>query len=479
MSEKTFAAFFSYVHDDDAHDNGRITKLRQMLEEEVRALSGEDFEIFQDYEDIHWGQKWEERLNGALDGSTFLISVVTPRYIRREFCRKEILRFLEREKQLKRNDLVLSIYYIDTDLSSDDVVTSSLSSRQYYDWRDLRHEPYTNPEVSKRIEKMAREIITSIKRSNVLPRTKDFELIRKREPSKLPGVQSTEATLSAETRQPAKRTEPPVLIVDPMPRHGDYTTITKAIEAAEPGTRILIHPGLYKENLKLEKPLELIGDGERDEIVIEARESHVIMFNTEFGRISNLTLRQTSRRQFYGVSISQGRLELEDCDITSQSIACIAIYDSADPRLRRNRIHDGQMGGVYVYQNGRGTLENNEIFGNATSGIAITEGGDPTLRHNFIHTGRGSGVYVYENGKGTLEDNNISNNAGAGLEIRTGSYPTLRRNTITKNNYEGIWVSENAGGIFEENDLRGNIRGAWDIDESCKPNIKAKNNTVK
>src|SRR5215207_2254672 len=106
MAEKTFAAFFSYVHDDDKHDNGRITKLRQMLEEEVRALSGEDFVIFQDYEDIHWGQKWEERLNGALDGSTFLISVVTPRYLRREFCRKEVLRFSEREKQLNRNDLL-------------------------------------------------------------------------------------------------------------------------------------------------------------------------------------------------------------------------------------------------------------------------------------------------------------------------------------------------------------------------------------
>lgn len=54
---------------------------------------------------------------------------------------------------------------------------------------------------------------------------------------------------------------------------------------------------------------------------------------------------------------------MEGCGITSQSLTCVAIHDGADPRLRRNRIHDGKQSGVYVNEHGRGTLEDNEIMG--------------------------------------------------------------------------------------------------------------------
>ena len=170
-----------------------------------------------------------------------------------------------------------------------------------------------------------------------------------------------------------------------MPRRGDFTTITDAIQAAEPGTRILIRPGLYKEALVLDKALELIGDGERDDVIVEIINNFVIIFKTEFGRVSNLTLRQTGGGKFYAVDISQGRLELEDCDITSQANACVGIHSNADPRLRRNRIYNGQTAGVFVYDNGKGTLEDNDIWGHILSGVEITEGSDPTLRKNKIY----------------------------------------------------------------------------------------------
>jgi F-box protein 11 len=262
-----------------------------------------------------------------------------------------------------------------------------------------------------------------------------------------------------------------------MPRRGDFTTISESIQSAEPGTRILIRPGLYKEALVLDKALELIGDGERDEIVVETTDSDVLLFKTEFGRVSNLTLRQAGGGEFFAVDISQGRLELEDCDITSQSLACVAIYDDADPRLRRNRIHDGKQGGVFIYENGKGTLEDNDIWGNAFANVTIGEGGNPILRRNRIHDGKQVGVLVYDNGKGTLEDNEIWGNiSNSGVVIRTGGTLTLRRNTITKHKYNAIWIYNNGGGIFENNDLRGNKRGPFKIDNSSKENVTMSGN---
>ena len=56
----------------------------------------------------------------------------------------------------------------------------------------------------------------------------------------------------------------------------------------------------------------------------------------------------------------------------------------SNPTLRRNRIHEGENGGVFVQENGQGTLEDNDIFSNAPAGVAFRRGGNPTLRRNRI-----------------------------------------------------------------------------------------------
>ena len=132
-----------------------------------------------------------------------------------------------------------------------------------------------------------------------------------------------------------------------------------------------------------------------------------------------------------GVDITQGRLELEGCDISSRKLAAVAIRNGADPRLRSNKIHSGETTGVSVHDDGLGTLEDNDITANGFCGVKIhTSTSNPTMRRNQIHDNQHNGVYVYDNGLGTLEDNDITANAVCGVEIRTGGNPTLRRNQI-------------------------------------------------
>ena len=160
-----------------------------------------------------------------------------------------------------------------------------------------------------------------------------------------------------------------------------------AIEAATPGDRILVRPGLYDEALVVDKPLEILGDGPVSDIEIQARAANVLKFQASIGRVANLTLRQAEGNgDWYGVDISQGRLDLEGCDISSQSNACVAIRNGADPQLRRNKIHDGKHCGVYVLECGLGTLEDNDITGNILSGVQIETRGNPALRRNRFTT---------------------------------------------------------------------------------------------
>jgi F-box protein 11 len=481
MRKRQPVAFMSYVRFDDEHENGRLTEFRERLSAEVKMQTGEEFPIFQDRNDIKWGQNWKERLEETIDEVTFLIPIITPTFFKSKYCYEELERFIEREKELDRNDLILPVYYVSSKLLDDeekrasDKLATLLASRQFMDWRDLRFEPFTLPEVGKRMAKLALQICDALERVQEKKMEKPQDRKRKLSGALEQEISEPAREMSEATSKSIARTEPPTRVVDQMYR-GDHTTITEAIKVAKPGDRILIRPGLYKEGLVVDKPVEIIGDGDMSEVIIEATGKDVLIFNTTMGRVSNLTMRQIGGGNYFGVDIAQGRLELEGCDITSESLPCVGIHGGADPRLRRNRIHDGKEGGVSVYENGQGTLEDNDIFGNALAGISIGEEGNPTLRRNRIHDGESSGVLVYENGQGTLEDNDIFGNAYAGVEIREGGNPTLHRNRINKNNYQAVWIYNGGGGIIEDNDLRNNAKGAWDISEDSKPLVKRARN---
>ncbi|HEY6695979.1 MAG TPA: toll/interleukin-1 receptor domain-containing protein [Solirubrobacteraceae bacterium] len=131
------AAFFSYAHADDEHD-GALTRLHAALEQEIGLQLGADFTLFIDRDDIVWGESWRARIDESLDSATLLIPVITRRFFASEECRRELTRFLERERALGRGSLICPIYYVDAapvHAPGGDDLAEALASRQYDDWR--------------------------------------------------------------------------------------------------------------------------------------------------------------------------------------------------------------------------------------------------------------------------------------------------------------------------------------------------------
>jgi parallel beta-helix repeat protein len=404
---------------------------------------------------------------------TLLLVIITPGFFRSPACRAEVTRFLEREQEQGRQDLILPVYYISAREMDDPVVRAGdelagvLASRQYADWRDLRFEAFTSPPVRKAIAQLAermRDAFWQPRTAVAAPAGGSGEG---------PAVSSPGGAEQSETAvRVTVKTEPPTHVVDAFER-GDFATVGAAVKAARPGDRILVRPGLYQEGVIVDKPLEILGDGPAADIEIQAHSANVVLFKASIGRIANLTLRQAGGEGvWYGVDITQGRLDLEGCDISSQSSACVGVHDGADPRLRRNQIHDGKQSGVLVYEDGRGTLEDNDITGNTLAGVEIKTGGDPTLRRNQIHDNRQNGVLIQEQGRGTLEDNDITGNTYSGVEIKTGADPTLRRNQIHDNKQGGVYVHDDGRGTLEDNDITGNGEAGVTIGTGADPTVR-------
>jgi parallel beta-helix repeat protein len=463
------AAFMSYARFNDVHDDGQLSTFRERLAAEVRAQTGREFVIFQDRADIAWGQNWQQRVDGALDVVTLLLVIVTPGFFGSAACRAEVARFLERERKLGRSDLMLPVYYIsaremdDPTLRESDELARVLASRQFADWREMRFEPFTSPAIRKAIAQLASRMRDTFWHPEPVP-ARPAERREQREAA------TAETNRIAAGGQVSAKSEQSTHIVDAW-HHGDFTTVGQAIKAAKPGDRILVRPGLYEEAVVLSKPLEILGDGPVSEIVILARGANTFLFQTSVGRVANLTLRQADGQgAWFAVVIAQGRLDLEGCDIASLGSRCVDIRDGADPRLRRNRIHDGKENGVCIRNNALGTLEDNEISGNGNTGVTIMSGANPTLRRNQIHDNP-VGVFVSNNGLGTLENNDITSNAREGVVILSGSNTTVRHNRINRNGYAGVRVTDDARGRVEDNDLSGNNGGALVIAEGSKNKV--------
>lgn len=163
MQNRDPLAFLSYVRDDDAHDLGRISDLRARLEGEVRMQTGRHFPIFQDRNDINWGEQWRARIKGAIDSISFLIPIMTPSYFRSHMCREEFETFLLRERALGLPRLILPIYYVSADEMDDatkhpDEMATVLRERNWSDWRELRFPPLDTPIIREQIATLAKII---------------------------------------------------------------------------------------------------------------------------------------------------------------------------------------------------------------------------------------------------------------------------------------------------------------------------------
>jgi V8-like Glu-specific endopeptidase len=171
----------SFTKFDDEYSNGQLAQLRRQLSTAMRALTGEEFLIFQPHQDIQWGQRPQDRIRAALAQVYLFIPVITPSYFNDERCREELALFLQRERSLGRDDLILPIRYLPTpklENPGDDPLAQALATREPVDWTNPRLAGHNAPEVQTAIEQievqtaieqMATHVIAALNRATAPP----------------------------------------------------------------------------------------------------------------------------------------------------------------------------------------------------------------------------------------------------------------------------------------------------------------------
>jgi F-box protein 11 len=509
--------FLSYVREDNRNDACRITKwFHAELERKVALFRGaRDIEFFLDTEDIKWGQNWRKRIEESVHEVKVFMPIITAGYFRRDWCLQELKWFLEHEQQIGRDDLILPIYFIeseDFEHRQDDPLLVALADHQLVDLREMRDK--MRNKAGKReqlIEQLARRLLETLKR---LEEGDETPVVVEVEPP--PSAAGTNGKAVATGKVAADESKPEVEQVEPerepagapatvvVGADGDYDTLAEAIADAADGSELVLRPGLHEGGVTIEKTLHLRGEG-KQEAVVQAAEKTAITFAGPTGGLTNLVIRQTAAGEAAAVEIRAGRTVVEDCELESAGGSCLVVSGAADPQVRRclvrgggngieivddaqgryedNEVTDAPMPGIAAASNGSPTVssnrvhgcsdagillaggsprvEANEIFENAGSGI-VAESCAPVVRRNRIRDGQDAGIVVTEGAQGFFEENEISGHEAVGIGVDNAAEPIVRRNRIWDGRDTGIYVHDDGRGTFEENELQGNARGgAW------------------
>ena len=260
--------------------------------------------------------------------------------------------------------------------------------------------------------------------------------------------------------------------------------IQEAIDGAGEGDTVYVHAGTYTENVVVNKPLTLIGDG-ADVVTVKAWSSEDDVFKVTAGwvNISGFTATGANRRGYRGAGFS---LEggSEHCNISENKCSGnqIGITLKSSNNTLTNNIASGNRWGIKVSSSN--TLTNN-IANSNEYGIYLNWSTSNTLANNTANSNRECGIYIKDSDNNTLLGNTTNTNEYCGIYLHSWSYndPTAKYNTLTGNiangnEYYGIRLSASSNNTLVNNTANSNEYGIKISYRSSVNNLIYHNNFV-
>ncbi|MDF1661228.1 MAG: protein kinase, partial [Planctomycetota bacterium] len=270
---------------------------------------------------------------------------------------------------------------------------------------------------------------------------------------------------------------------------GDFLTLSKAVEFAPVGSMLFVDGGVYKENLTIDRDIDIICDTKQAAVLIGKRRSPLIVKN---GKILlkgfKVHYQSTSKKERPALLVETGKLTLVNCEVRSDTGAA-AIVNGGDHvfekcgfvnslcglvardvklSLRgcwfRNNLQDGvvvsggrsdlyffkcqfnenRMGG-FVSKGGTASFESCEFYSNRKHGVEVH--GVSTLRMTGCKLSKNKTGMASWNSTIMMAKSEIDECRQSGISLLSKSTFVCKDVGVRKNGHSGISVSE--GSIAE------------------------------
>jgi parallel beta-helix repeat protein len=231
----------------------------------------------------------------------------------------------------------------------------------------------------------------------------------------------------------------------------DYPTIQEAIDYASSGDKIIIKPGVYRECIKIDKPLKIIGSGNSLTIIEGTGLSHTVEIPQGVVNVTlqGFTISTTTPSPWAGIYIRGLYNNIIGNVILNHKFG-IKIYDSHGNVLRNNSMRANRFN-LYVWGIPLFHFINDIDPSNLVNGKPVYY---LINKHNLTVPSDAGYVAIINSTNVVVKDLNLTNNLSAVLLVHTNY--TLIRNIKGAWNERGIYLISSHNNEIINNHLFGN-----------------------
>ncbi len=240
---------------------------------------------------------------------------------------------------------------------------------------------------------------------------------------------------------------------------GNYTSIQEAVNIAQDNSIIYIYPGLYEEDVFIDKPLSLIGLKIDDEkpIIIGSSDS-TINITSNGCLLQNLVI---SNENNNSVTLYHSNKTIIEYIVFINSSTHLKMINSHSNTIRNNEFKN-TVEGITLFSSNYNHIKDNNLFLSEDErihgyGISLSSSNHNYLEDNNISTtieysNREFGIHLWNSSNNTIIDNEV-NGSNFGIMIHSYSnYNNISYNNVHSNTGSGISIQGGSNNI-----VRGNL----------------------
>lgn len=247
-------------------------------------------------------------------------------------------------------------------------------------------------------------------------------------------------------------------------------TLQRVLNATTPGDVVTLGPGTYKGGLTIPRGIEILGVGNREEILIVSEEDPALRTATSHNRcaagsvVTNVTFFRQSATKRSSLSIdghqasvyvsAGSELRVDSCDVISAGEGVVATEMDSIAHVHACNIHSvlssfistagGSLSASRITASTNANEE--EVIGEAPSELGYDQlfaavmalSGVVKITNNRIVNAYAHAVVLFDYAHGEIHDNLIANNFGAGISVGVSSSADISDTIIANNGSVGV-----------------------------------------
>ena len=248
---------------------------------------------------------------------------------------------------------------------------------------------------------------------------------------------------------------------------GNYASIQKAINAADPKDTVYVLSGTYHEIIVVNKTITLLGE-EKNTTILEGNTTgfYAVFIQVSDVIISGFTIQNSTVGVYVAENEGVSNITIMDNIISNNRGGIYLGNLSSDNSIFENVITKNDSEGIRLYGSINNSIYENMIDGHQSYGIVLWDSSYDNMiyRNIFVNNKNGIGLRRWSDNN-IVSENNVTNNQNSGIVISYSYYNNLTGNIIIDNS-NGISINDASENFISANYFSNNHRSIYLLDST-------------